>query len=104
MKENVQQISVPGIIPRGDRFSKKAKGVNECLEVQCKDQNIDFISHMNINPRANLNQDRLHPNGKGQDMIENNFSTFINNFYFCKVLPTTSTGMFEDCISRPELK
>ena len=34
-------------------------------EVQYKDHNVDFISHKNINPRAHLNQDRLHPNGKG---------------------------------------
>ena len=59
VKENGQQIAVSGIIPRGDRFSKKAKGVDKCLEVQCKDHNVDFISHKNINPRAHLNQDRL---------------------------------------------
>ena len=57
VKENGQQIAVSGIIPRGDRFSKKAKGVNECLEVQCKDHNVDFISHKNINLRADLSQD-----------------------------------------------
>ena len=28
----------------------------------------------------------------------NNFSTFINYFYFWKLIPTTSTGMSEDCI------
>ena len=82
MKENGQQIAISGIIPRGERFSKKANGVNECLEVQCKDHNVDFISHKNINPRAHLNQDRLHLNRKGQHMMGNNFSTFVNNFYF----------------------
>ena len=82
MKENDQQIAVSGIIPRGDRFSKKAKGVNESLEVQCKDHNVDFISHRNINPRTHLNQDHLHPNRKGQYMMGNNFSPFINDFYF----------------------
>ena len=82
VKENGQQIAVSGIIPRGDRFSKKAKGVNECLEVQCKDHNVDFISHKKITPRANLHQDRLQPNRKGQYMMGNNFSSFINNFYF----------------------
>ena len=82
VKENGQQIAILGIIPRGERFSKKAKGANECLEVQCKDHNVDFISHKNINPRAHLNQDRLHPNRKGQHMMGNNFSTFVNNFYF----------------------
>ena len=32
-------------------------------------------------------------------MMENNFSTFINNFYFSKLIPTSSTGMPGDCIS-----
>ena len=76
MTENGQWVSVSGIVPRG------AKGVNECLEVQCKDHNVDFISHKKINPRVHLNQDRLHPNRKGQHMMGNNFSSFINNFYF----------------------
>ena len=102
MKENGQQIAILGIIPRGERFSKKAKGVNECLEVQCKDYNVDFISHKNINPIAHLNQDRLHPNRKGQHMMGNNFSTFVNNFYFWKLIPTTSTGMSEDWISNSQ--
>ena len=82
VKEKGHQIAVSGILPRGDRFSKKAKGVNDCLEIKCKDHNIDFISHKNINTRSHLHQDRLHPNRKGQYMMGNNFSTFINNFYF----------------------
>ena len=61
---------------------KKAKYVKECLEIKCEGHNIDFISHKNINTRSHLNQDRLHPNRKGQYMMGNNFSTFINNFYF----------------------
>ena len=31
-----------------------------------------------------------------------NFSTFINNFYFWKLIPTTSTGMSEDHISNSQ--
>ena len=81
VKENGQQIADSGIIPHEDRFSKKTKGVNEYLEVQYKDHNLVFISNKNINTRANLNQDGLHPNRKGQQK-ENNFSKFINNFYF----------------------
>ena len=82
VKEKDHQIAVSGILPRGDRFSKKAKDVNDCLEIQCKEHNIDVISHENINTRSHLIQDRLHPNRKGQYMMGNNFSTFINNFYF----------------------
>ena len=82
VKEKGHQIAVLGILPRGDGFSKEAKDVNDCLEIKCKDHNIDFISHKNINTRSHLNQDRLLPNRKGQYLMGNNFSTFINNFYF----------------------
>ena len=94
MKEKGHQIAVSGIFPRDD--------VNECLEIKRKGNNIDFISHKNINTRSHLNQDRLHPNRKGQYMMGNNFSTFINNFYFWKLIPTTSTGMSGDCISNSQ--
>ena len=69
VKGNGQQIAVSRIIPRGERFSKKGKGVTKCLEVQCKDHNLHFISHKNINRRAYLNRDCLHPNKKGQYMM-----------------------------------
>ena len=49
VKEKCHQIAVSWILPREDRFSKKAKDVNECLEIKCKGHNIDFISHKNIN-------------------------------------------------------
>ena len=34
VKEKDHQIAVSGILPRGDRSSKKAKDVNECLEIK----------------------------------------------------------------------
>ena len=82
VKEKGHQIAVSGILPRGGRFSKKVKDVNDCLEIKCKYHNINFISHKNINTRSHLNQHGLHPNRKGQYMMGNNFSSFINNFYF----------------------
>ena len=98
VKEKCHQIAVSGILPREYRFSKKAKDVNECLKIKWKGHSIDFISHKNINTWSHLNQNRLHPNRKGQYMMGNNFSTFINNFYSWKLIPTTSTGMSGDCI------
>ena len=81
-KEKDHHGAASGFVPQGDRFSNKAKDVNDCLEVQCKDHNKNFISHKNISPRSHLNQDRLRPNKKGQYIIGNNFSNFCNSFYF----------------------
>ena len=96
VKEKDHQIAVSGILHLGDRFSKIAKNVNECLEIKCKGQNVDFISYKHINTRSHVNKDCLHPNKKGQYMMGNNFSAFINNFYFSKLIPTTPTGMSGD--------
>ena len=82
MKEKGHQIAVLGILPRRDRFSKKAKDVSKCLEIKCKGHNIDFISHTNISTRSHVNQDCQHPNRKGEYMMGNNCSNLINNFYF----------------------
>ena len=35
-------------------------------------------------------------------MMGNNISTFMNNFYFWKLMPTTSTHMSENCISNSQ--
>ena len=34
----------------------------------------------------------------------NNFSTFINDFHFWKLIPPISTGMSEDCISNNRIQ
>ena len=60
--------------------SEKFRDVNNCLEVQFKDDDEVFISHKIINPRSYFNQDRLHPNKKGQYMMEKKLYTFINTF------------------------
>ena len=45
VKEKGHQNAVSGILPKAYRFSKKAKDVNQCLEIKCKGHNIDFNSH-----------------------------------------------------------
>ena len=53
MKQKGHQIAVSGILPRGDRFSKKAKDVNDCLEIKCKGDNIKafeslYLQHQKV--------------------------------------------------------
>ena len=52
VKEKGHRIAVLWILPRGNRFSKKAKDVNKSLEIKCEGHNIDFISHKNINKKS----------------------------------------------------
>ena len=68
-------------------ISKKAKDANDCLEVECNDQNLNFINDKDMNPRYHLRQDRQHLSRKGQFIKGNKFSTFMYNFYFWKLTP-----------------
>ena len=45
LKQKDHQITVSVNVPRGDRFSKKAKDVNNFFEVQRKDHYLNFVSH-----------------------------------------------------------
>ena len=53
------KLAVFGIVSCRD----KAKGVS-CLEEQCKDHNVNFISHKIASPRSHFNQDCLRLNGR----------------------------------------
>ena len=72
------------------------------MERKCKDHNVNFISQKNTNTILHLSGDSLHPNRNGQYMTWNNFSTFINNLYFWKLIPTASTGVSVDCIPKSQ--
>ena len=52
------------------------------LEIKCRGHNIDFISHKNKNTRSHLNQDRLHPNKKGNIWWETIFLLLLIVFTF----------------------
>lgn len=45
LKQKDHQITVSVNVPRRDRFSKKAKDVNNFFEVQRKDHYLNFVSH-----------------------------------------------------------
>ena len=49
----------------------------------CRESQLDFIAHKNINPRAGLNtsKSRLHLHRNGSDKIGKNFGNFILKYY-----------------------
>ena len=67
---------VSNMVPRDDACKKKPDGVNAKLEKLCKVNNIEIISHRNVNPKRNLNTGRLHFNNSGVSVLVRNFRDF----------------------------
>ena len=82
-KKNTRTVSVSGIVPRNDNFNNKASDVNDELVKMCREAQLDFIAHKNINPRAGLNtsRSRLHLHRNASDKIGKNFVNFILKYY-----------------------
>ena len=67
---------VLNMVPRDDACKKKPDEVNAKLEKLCKVNNIEIISHRNVNPKRNLNRGRLHFNNSGVSVLVRNFRDF----------------------------
>ena len=55
--------------------------VHDELAKMCREAKLDFITHKDINPRADLNKTRLHLNRNGSDKIGENFVNFTLKYY-----------------------
>ena len=55
--------------------------LNDEHSKMCRETNLDFITHKNINPRADLNKSRLHLNRNGSDKIGKTFVNLILKYY-----------------------
>ena len=61
------------MIARGDRLFENGKKVNKDLQEKCTTENFAFILHKNINSKLDLFPDKLHPNKRGQGILEGHF-------------------------------
>ena len=73
---SVSTVAVSALVLRDDRFSRKAKAVNNLLQQMCHQRNICFIPHYNIN-KTHLNGSKLHLNKSGTKLLTKNFANFI---------------------------
>ena len=80
LKLNNNTVVVSNIVPRDDAYKTKADEINAKLEKLCKVNNIEIISHRNVNPKINLNRGRLHFIDSGVSVFVRNFRNFLNNF------------------------
>ena len=73
-------FSISSLIPRGDRLSEKRIKVNKELQENCTAEKFALIFHKNINSKLDLFLDKLHPNKKGEDLLNVYFRKFINEY------------------------
>ena len=64
VKTEINDVVVPGICPRRNRFNQKSNNVNKLLAGKYGENGFDYIPHYNINIRLHLNRDGLHINRK----------------------------------------
>ena len=72
-------VTISCIIPRNDRFNKKASIVNNSLRKHCLNLHIDVIEHENIEPTLHTNKRGLHLNNKGISQL---FRNYLNYFKY----------------------
>ena len=72
-------LSISAITCRDDELRHKARQVNNILRVSCKERNIGFIEHDNIQPK-HLNGSKLHLNKLGTKNIIRNFVSHLEKY------------------------
>ena len=72
-KQTGCEVIISALLPRGDKFSDKAKEVNDNLKELCLSKNISLMEHHNFHARYHLNNSKLHPNRKGSSILASNF-------------------------------
>ena len=74
-------VTISGIIPRNDQWNNKVREVNDSLGRMCENDNISFIDYSrSIDPRKNLNNNKLHLNIKGSNKLRDNFVRYLKGF------------------------
>ena len=56
IRTNTRTVIISRIVPRNDNFDNKALDVNGKLSKMYREAKLDFITHKNINLRADLNK------------------------------------------------
>ena len=77
MSSEKRKVIVSGIIPRNDKWNKKAEEVNQHLKDMSKIVSIDYIDKSSFNPKKHLNNGKLHLNEKGFYKFNSVFLNYI---------------------------
>ena len=77
MKNDDNDVTISGIIPRHGDLNDKGLEVNDMLKIKTSKLTLGFLDNSNIKPEHHLNNSGLHLNGKGTFTFANNLLKFI---------------------------
>ena len=72
-------VTVSGIVPRYGKLNEKVRSVNRLLRIYCRNMDMRFVGHENINPSKHLNCSGLHLNHLGTPIFIVNFLNVLNS-------------------------
>ena len=72
-------VTVSGIAPRYGKLNEKVRPVNRLLRIYCRNMDMHFVGHENINPSKHLNCSGLHLNHLGTPILTVNFLNVLNS-------------------------
>ena len=78
-KDGNSNVTVSGIVPRYGKLNEKVRSVNRLLRIYCRNMDMRFVGHENINPRKHLNRSGLHLNHLGTLILTFNFLHVLNS-------------------------
>ena len=72
-KDFNSNVTVFGTVPRCGKLNEIVRSVNRLLRIYCRNMDIRFVGHKNINPSKHLNNSGLHLNHLVTPILDVNF-------------------------------
>ena len=73
IKDCNSNITVSGIVPRYGKLNEKVRSVNRLSQIYCRNMDIRFVGHENLNLSKHLNRSGLYLNHLGSPILTVNF-------------------------------
>ena len=77
--ESGSNVIISAIVPGYGKLNEKVRTLNHLLRIYCKNSDIGFLSHENINPKKHCNNSGLHLNYLGNPILTVNFLNAMND-------------------------
>ena len=78
-KDCNSNVTVSGIVPRYGKLNEKVTSANRLLRIYCRNMDVRFVGHENINPSKHPYRSGLHLNHLGTPVVTVNFVNVLNS-------------------------
>ena len=78
-KDCNSNVTVSGIVPRYGKLNEKVRSVNRLLRIYCRNMDMRFVGHENINPSKHQNRFGVYLNHLDTPTLTVNFLNVLNS-------------------------